>query len=398
MSFLSVEEALARFRSGQMLIVVDDEDRENEGDFVLAAEHASPEQINFMALHGRGLICCAITGETAARLDLSGWGDSSGPSLNDTHFTVSVDAVHGTTTGISASDRAKTVAVLAGENSLPAELARPGHMFPVVAVGEGVLKRRGHTEAVVDLARLAGLRPCGVMCEIMEPDGTMARLASLKQLARRHGLGILKIDDLVRHRLQREKPLRPAAEALLPLPAGEFRMLVFQGPEPGGEPPFALVKGEPEKAPRPIVRIHSECLTGDLLGSKRCDCRDQLSASLKIIQEEGCGLLIYLRQEGRGIGLTEKIKAYRYQEEGFDTVEANILLGHRADERDYAAAAAILKCLGISALRLLTNNPDKIVALERAGIAVERLPLVARLSEQNRKYMETKREKMGHAL
>ncbi len=395
--FSTIPEALSDLRAGKVVIVVDDENRENEGDFVGAAQMATPQMVNFMAKYGRGLICVSITPERAQELDLQPMVQRNTARLG-TAFTESVDYIHGTTTGISAYDRAATIKALIDPNTKPEDLARPGHIFPLVAVRGGVLRRAGHTEASVDLARLAGLYPAGVLCEIMSDDGTMARLPELVKIAQKFNLKIVTIADLIEYRRRTEKLVERVARAKLPTRWGNFDIIVYRDVLTGEEH-IALVKGEVAGKKNVLVRVHSECFTGDLLGSLRCDCGDQLHAAMRQIEEEGAGVLLYMRQEGRGIGLVEKIKAYHLQDLGFDTVEANCRLGHEADLRDYGIGAQILADLGLSTIRLLTNNPRKIVGLEGYGLKiVERVPIVADPNPFNVKYLRTKRDKLGHQI
>jgi len=395
--FITIEEAIERIKAGRMLIIVDDEDRENEGDLVIAAEHATPEAINFMARVARGLICVPITEERAKALNLTPMAPEN-TALHGTNFTVSVDAARGVTTGISAYDRAHTIQVLIDENSTPDDLARPGHVFPIVARPGGVLRRAGHTEAAVDLARLAGLKPAGVICEIMNDDGSMARLPELERLAKEHDLGIVKISDLIAHRKRTEKLVTRVAEADLPTKYGHFRIVSYASPLDDKEH-VALVKGEVAGAENVLVRVHSECLTGDVFGSLRCDCGDQLHRAMELIEAEGRGVIVYMRQEGRGIGLKNKVCAYRLQDQGLDTVEANERLGFPADLRDYGIGAQILADLGLSTIRLLTNNPKKVIGLAGYGLKiVEQIPIEIPPNEHNRDYLRTKKEKLGHQL
>ncbi len=400
MSWASIPEALAELRAGRMILVVDDPDRENEGDLVMAAEKVTPEAVHFMAVHGRGLICVPLPRERAQRLDLA---PMVPPEENTTGFgtafTVSVDARQGITTGISAHDRARTIQVLADPCSQAEDLARPGHVFPLVARPGGVLSRPGHTEAAVDLARLAGLEPVGVICEVLAEDGRMARLPELTRLADRHGLARITVAALVEHLRARPPTVRRAAEACLPTRHGTFRLRVYLEPGTGREH-LALFR-EPLPGSEPaLVRVHSECLTGEVLGSLRCDCGPQLQEALARMGEAGQGVLIYLRQEGRGIGLVDKIRAYALQERGLDTVEANQALGLPVDARSYAVAAAILADLGVHRVRLLTNNPHKCQGLRAHGIqVVERVPLVVDPdSSHGRRYLWAKQHKLGHLL
>ena len=383
-----------------MVVVVDDENRENEGDLICAAQFATPEQINFMATEARGLICLAMEGERLDALDLPLMVDRNTDS-NQTAFTVSVDAgpENGVSTGISAEDRARTIQVAIHPATRPADLRRPGHIFPLRAKQGGVLKRAGHTEAAVDLARLAGLYPAGVICEIQNGDGSMARLPQLVDYARRHGLRLINIADLIRYRLDTERFVRRQAEASLPSAFGQFRAIGYRNELDGSEH-VAIVKGAPEQASGPVlVRVHSECLTGDAFGSLRCDCRPQLEAALRMIEAAGEGVVVYLRQEGRGIGLINKLRAYSLQDGGLDTVEANERLGFPADLRNYGVGAQILSDLGVHRLRLITNNPRKIAGLGGYGLQVEdRVPLVMDPSQHNAAYLQTKQTKLGHLM
>jgi 3,4-dihydroxy 2-butanone 4-phosphate synthase / GTP cyclohydrolase II len=399
MQFDRVEEAIQDIREGRIVIVADDEDRENEGDLVCAAEKVTPEIINFMATHGRGLICLALTPERADELDLRPMAEVN-TEAQGTAFTVSVDASarFGVTTGISAADRATTIAVCIDPASVPADLRRPGHIFPLRAQPGGVLRRVGQTEASVDLARLAGLAPAGVICEILNADGSMARRPELERFAEEHGLRFITVAQIIAHRLAKERLVHRAAEALIPTPYGEWRMVAYANDVDSHEH-VAFVQGDVAGRENVLVRMHSECLTGDVFHSLRCDCGEQLDAAMRMIAEEGAGVIVYLRQEGRGIGLVHKLKAYALQDDGMDTVQANEALGFRPDLRDYGIGAQILLDLGLSSIRIMTNNPKKIVGLEGYGLsAMQQVPIRIEPNEHNRGYLLTKRDKLGHLL
>lgn len=394
----AIEEAIEDIKQGKIVIVVDDEDRENEGDFIVAAQLVTPEIVNFMATHGRGLICVSITEERCDELELEMMVGKN-TSLHRTAFTVSVDLEgHGCTTGISASDRAKTIKALVDPDTKPDELARPGHVFPLKAKRMGVLRRSGHTEAALDLSKLAGLYPGGVLAEIMNEDGSMARLPELMDIARKFDMKIVSIKDLISYRLRFDSIIIQGVEVALPTEYGHFRLIPFIQKSNGMEH-IALIKGDLLKKDPIMVRVHSSCITGDIFGSCRCDCGTQLHESMKLIEKEGRGVVLYMNQEGRGIGLFNKIKAYKLQEEGYDTVEANIRLGFNDDERDYGVGASMLHALGLGKIRLISNNPVKRAGLEGYGIEIiENVPLVIQPNSHNRFYMETKRDKMGHFL
>jgi 3,4-dihydroxy 2-butanone 4-phosphate synthase/GTP cyclohydrolase II len=395
--FNTVEEAIEDFRAGRILIVVDDEDRENEGDFVVAAEKARPEIINFFLKEGRGVLCAPITDERARELALDPMVEAN-TSLHETPFTVSVDYIHGTTTGVSAADRAATVRALIDPDTKASDLARPGHVFPLRAADGGVLRRAGHTEAVVDLCRLAGVYPGGVLCEILNEDGTMARIPELQTIARRFQLKIITVKSLIEYRMLREKLVHRIVSTSLPTRVGEFQLHLFRSDTDEKEH-IALVKGDIRGEVPTLVRVHSECLTGDVFGSLRCDCNEQLVAAMQMVEKEKMGVILYMRQEGRGIGLQNKLKAYRLQDEGLDTVEANEKLGFRADLRDYGIGAQILRDLGVGKMRLMTNNPKKVVGLHGYGLEiVERVPLEVDPNFFNEHYLKAKRDKLGHLI
>ncbi len=394
----TVKEAIEDIKNGKIIIVVDDEDRENEGDFIAAAELITPETVNFMATHGRGLICTPLTEERTSELELD-MMTGKNTSLHRTAFTISVDLIgHGCTTGISASDRAKTIRALVDPDTKPEDLARPGHIFPLIAHRSGVLRRSGHTEATVDLARLAGLAPVGTLVEIMNDDGTMARLPQLMVIAKRFNLSIISIKDLIAYRLKNESIIIKGVEVDLPTEFGHFRLIPFIQKSNGLEH-VALIKGKWNKEDEVLVRVHSSCVTGDIFHSYRCDCGEQLLEAMKVIEKEGRGVIIYMNQEGRGIGLFNKIKAYKLQEEGLDTVQANIQLGFNEDERDYGVGASMMHALNLGKVRLISNNPVKRAGLEGYGIEiVENVPLVIAPNKHNLFYLETKRDKMGHFM
>jgi 3,4-dihydroxy 2-butanone 4-phosphate synthase/GTP cyclohydrolase II len=395
---ITIEDALKEIREGRMVILVDDEDRENEGDLCMAAEKVTPEAINFMAKYGRGLICLPMTAEKIDALDIPLMVDHN-TSPYGTGFTVSIESRCGVTTGISAADRATTVLTAVADDAKPRDLVRPGHVFPLRARDGGVMVRAGQTEGSVDMARLAGMKPAGVICEIMDDDGTMARMPSLEKFSEKHGIGICTIADLIEYRMRTESFVRRSAETMIPTTvAGDFRAVVYEN-DVDNLLHIAMVKGEIEPDKPVLVRVHSECLTGDIFGSMRCDCGPQLRKAMLKMQEEECGVLLYIRQEGRGIGLVNKIKAYALQDEGFDTVEANEKLGFKPDMRNYGIGAQILVDLGVREMRLLTNNPKKMVGLDGYGLKiVEQVAIEVSPNEHNKCYLECKRLKMGHLL
>jgi len=393
----TIPEVIEDIRNGKMIILVDNEDRENEGDLVIAAEHCTPEIINFMAKYGRGLICAPMTQKRASKLGLDLMVQDNTDKYG-TAFTVSVDAQEGTTTGISAQDRSNTVHVLIDEESTPEDLRRPGHIFPLAARKGGVLVRAGHTEGAVDLPRMAGLKPAGVICEILNDDGTMARRPDLDKFAEIHGLKIATISDLIKYRQHKERLVKRISSAEMPTDYGNFKVVAFDN-EVGDETHVALIKGDIEGDKVVPVRVHSECLTGDVFGSRRCDCGSQLHSAMEYIEKHGYGVILYLRQEGRGIGLSNKIKAYHLQDSGMDTVEANLKLGFPSDLRNYGIGAQILVDLGLRKISLITNNPKKIIGIEGYGLEVAgRIPLEMAPKDENRFYLETKRDRMGHLI
>ena len=394
----TIEEAIEEIKKGNFIIVVDDEDRENEGDLIIAAECITPEKVNFMETHARGLICTPITKERAEELELP-MMVTHNTSIHSTPFTVSIDLLtHGCSTGISAYDRAQTILALAREETKPEDFGRPGHIFPLRAVSKGVIRRAGHTEATIDLARLAGLYPAGALAEIKKEDGEMARLPELMKMAKEFNLKIISVADLIKYRLRTESLVNRGEEVHLPTQYGDFHMVPFRQ-KSNGLDHVALIKGEWHKDEPILVRVHSSCITGDIFGSMRCECGEQLHKAMQMIEKEGKGVLVYLNQEGRGIGLMAKASAYKLQEKGMDTVDANLHLGYKADERDYGVGAQILQSLGVTKMRLMTNNPVKRIGLESYGLeVVENVPIEITPNEYNHFYMETKKKKMGHVL
>ncbi len=393
----TIAEALEDFKEGKFVIVVDDEDRENEGDLICAAEKITPEMVNFMLKEARGLLCAPITQSRCQELELPHQVQEN-TSMLGTPFTITVDKLEGCTTGVSANDRAATIRALADPESTPRTFGRPGHINPLYAQDNGVLRRSGHTEAAIDLCRLAGLYPAGALMEIMNDDGTMARMPQLQEFAKKHGLKIITIKDLIAYRLQTESLVEKGVEVDMPTDYGHFRIIPFRQ-KSNGQEHFALIKGEWKENEPILVRVHSSCATGDILGSKRCDCGEQLHKAMQRIEQEGKGVIVYMQQEGRGIGLMNKLAAYKLQEEGYDTVDANLCLGFKADERDYGCGAQILRKLGVQKMRLMTNNPVKRVGLEAYGLEiVENVPIEVTPNKYNLRYLKTKKDRMGHTL
>ncbi|MBP5340682.1 MAG: bifunctional 3,4-dihydroxy-2-butanone-4-phosphate synthase/GTP cyclohydrolase II [Prevotella sp.] len=397
MKLNTIEEAIGDFRDGKFVIVVDDEDRENEGDLICAAEKITSEMVNFMLKHARGVLCAPITISRSEELQLAHQVQDN-TSLLGTPFTVTIDKLEGCTTGVSAHDRAATIRALADPASTPQTFGRPGHVNPLYAQDNGVLRRSGHTEAAIDLCKLAGLYPAGALIEIMNDDGTLARMPQLQEYAQQHGLKIITIKDLIAYRLRQESLIEVGVEADLPTQFGHFRIIPFRQ-KVGGQEHFALIKGQWREDEPILVRVHSSCMTGDILGSMRCDCGEQLHRAMEMIEREGKGVIVYMQQEGRGIGLMNKLAAYRLQEEGYDTVDANLCLGFKADERDYGCGAQMLRHLGVHKMRLMTNNPVKRVGLEAYGLEiVENVPIEIEPNEYNLRYLQTKQQRMGHTL
>lgn len=393
----TIEEAIADFREGKFIIVVDDEDRENEGDFIVAAEKITPEKVNFMLKEGRGVLCAPITMQRCIELELDKQV-SNNTSILGTPFTVTIDKLEGCTTGVSTHDRAATILALADPTSTAATFGRPGHINPLYAQDKGVLKRAGHTEAAIDMARLAGMQPAAALIEIMNEDGTMARMPELMEKSKEFGIKIISIRDLIAYRLTQESLVEKGVEVDMPTEYGHFRLIPFRQKSNGLEH-IAIIKGEIKPDDTVLVRVHSSCATGDIFGSKRCDCGDQLHNALRMIEKEGKGAVVYLIQEGRGIGLMEKMKAYKLQEDGMDTVDANVCLGHQADERDYGVGAEILRSIGVTKMRLITNNPVKRVGLESYGLSVvENVGIEITPNQYNERYLKTKKDRMGHNL
>ncbi|HRO75960.1 MAG TPA: bifunctional 3,4-dihydroxy-2-butanone-4-phosphate synthase/GTP cyclohydrolase II [Crocinitomicaceae bacterium] len=394
----TIEEAIEDIKKGKVIIVVDDEDRENEGDFIAAAETVTPEMINFMATHGRGLICAPLTEERCAELELN-LMVTNNTVLHETQFTVSVDLIgNGCTTGISVQDRSKTIKALVDENTKPADLGRPGHIFPLRAKNGGVLRRTGHTEASVDLARLAGFKPAGILVEILNEDGTMARLPQLVDVAKKYDLKLISIEQLIKYRMEHDSLIEEIVNVQMPTEHGDFQLYSFKE-KLSGQEHLALVKGAWETDEPVLVRVHSSCITGDIFGSCRCDCGPQLHKAMELVEKEGKGVIVYMNQEGRGIGLTNKLKAYKLQEQGLDTVDANLQLGFKSDLRDYGIGAQILHYLNVNKMRLMTNNPTKRTGLIGYGLEiVDNIALEVGINKHNEKYMRTKRDKMGHSL